>query len=84
MEVEIAVVGCGYWGKNLVRNFAGLGALHSICDASPEVLGQFENTYPGVSRQTSFETVLADNDIKGVVISTPAVLHYPMAKQALL
>jgi len=81
---NIAVVGCGYWGKNLVRNFAELGVLNTICDTDPEALSQLENLYPDINRERSFESVLANHGIKGVVISTPAALHYSMAKQALV
>jgi UDP-2-acetamido-3-amino-2,3-dideoxy-glucuronate N-acetyltransferase len=81
---NIAVVGCGYWGKNLVRNFAELGALHTICDSSSEVLSKIGSLYPEVHRETDLEKVLANKEIQGVVISSPAVFHYPMAKQALL
>jgi len=84
MDRNIAVIGCGYWGKNLVRNFAQIGALHTICDSSPDVLSQLESLYPTVNKETSLESVLANKEIKGVVISSPAALHYPMAKQALL
>ena len=84
MDKNIAVVGCGYWGKNLVRNFAELGSLHTICDSSPEALSQFETLYPDIGRETSFERVLSNKEIRGVVISSPAALHYSMAKQALL
>ena len=84
MERNIAVVGCGYWGKNLVRNFAELGALHTICDSDPQVLSPLESLYPNVKKETSFEAVVANRDIRGLVIATPAVLHYSMAKQALL
>lgn len=84
MNRNVAVIGCGHWGKNLVRNFAELGALHTICDSSPETLGRFDNLYPDVSRETDFEQMLAQKEINGVVISTPAVHHYAMAKQALL
>jgi UDP-2-acetamido-3-amino-2,3-dideoxy-glucuronate N-acetyltransferase len=84
MVKNIAVVGCGYWGKNLVRNFADLGALHTICDSSLDVLSKLRATYPNVSTETSFDAVLANREIKGVVVSSPAVLHYSMAKQALL
>ena len=84
MDKNIAVVGCGYWGKNLVRNFAELGALHTICDSSSEALSQFETLYPDVVRETSFDRVLANKEIRGVVISSPAALHYSMAKQVLL
>lgn len=84
MSRNVAVIGCGYWGKNLVRNFAELGALHTICDSNPETLRQFETLYPDANRQTSLELVLANNEIRGVVVSTPARLHYSMAKQVLL
>ena len=84
MNKNVAVVGCGYWGKNLVRNFAELGALHTICDTSPEVLSLFDALSPDVYRETSFEAVLANKAIRGVVIASPAALHYSMAKKALL
>ena len=84
MDKNIAVVGCGYWGRNLVRNFADIGALHTICDSSPEALGQFETVYPNVYRETSYDSVLANEEIKGIVISSPAALHHSMAMKALL
>jgi len=84
MDRNIAVVGCGYWGKNLVRNFNELGALHTICDSSPGVLSQLEALYPDANKEKSFEAVLADKEIRGIVISSPAALHYSMAKKALL
>jgi len=83
MDRNVAVVGCGYWGKNLVRNFAELGALHTICDSNSEVLSKLAPLYPGVNTETSFGKVLASEEIKGVVISSPAALHYSMAKQTL-
>ncbi len=55
MDKNIAVVGCGYWGKNLVRNFAELGALRTICDSSTEVLSQFDILNTDINRETSFE-----------------------------
>lgn len=84
MDRNIAVIGCGHWGANLVRNFAELGALHTICDTDANRLKHFETIYPDVNRETSFDSVLANNWVKGVVISTPAVLHFSMAKEALL
>lgn len=84
MNKNIAVIGCGYWGRNLVRNFAALGALHTICDANPSVLRQFHSRYPGVNTETEYAQVLQDEEIKGVVISTPAMLHYEMTREALL
>jgi UDP-2-acetamido-3-amino-2,3-dideoxy-glucuronate N-acetyltransferase len=84
MNRNIAVVGCGYWGKNLVRNFAELGALHTICDADPKVLRTLKASYADVDTQTEFHRVLEIGDIKGVVIAAPAVLHYSMAKETIL
>jgi len=51
-SVTIAVVGAGYWGKNLVRNFYDLKALKTICDSNTESLKRFERQYQGV--KTSF------------------------------
>ena len=78
-ERNIALVGCGYWGKNLARNFAQLGALHTICDANTEVAQQFRARYPKVNSETEYSRVLQDKEIKAVVASTPAALHYKMA-----
>lgn len=84
MDRNIAVIGCGYWGKNLVRNFAQLEALHTICDADAKVLQQVSSLYSGIKTETEYQQVLHNRDIKGIVIASPAVLHYDMAKQALL
>lgn len=80
---NIAVIGSGYWGKNLVRNFSELGVLKIICDLDEHTLNDFRQKYPDIETTTSFQNVLEDKTIKGVVISTPAVLHYKMVKQAL-
>jgi UDP-2-acetamido-3-amino-2,3-dideoxy-glucuronate N-acetyltransferase len=84
MDRNIAVVGCGYWGKNLVRNFAELGALHTICDADSRILRTLKGSYPDVNTETEFHRVLESDEIKGLVIATPAVLHYSMANEAVL
>jgi len=84
MSKDIAVVGCGYWGRNLVRNFATLGSLHTICDTVPDVLKPFTAIYPDINTESEFRQVLANPEVKGVVIATPAVMHYPMTKEALL
>ncbi len=81
---NIAVIGCGYWGKNLVRNFAELGALHTVCDMDPRTLEDTKSVYPWVSTETEYLQVLHNEEIKGVVIATPAAFHYPMTKEALL
>ncbi|MFC1965242.1 Gfo/Idh/MocA family oxidoreductase [Chloroflexota bacterium] len=83
VQNNVAVIGCGYWGQNLVRNFAKLGALHTICDSNPQIMSRLEQLYPNIHKETKFERVLANQEIKGVVISSPAALHYAMTKKAL-
>lgn len=77
---NIAVIGSGYWGKNLVRNFHKLGALHTICDASADTLQSFSKQYPDVSTCRDYTKLADDTEIRGVVIALPAALHYASAK----
>jgi UDP-2-acetamido-3-amino-2,3-dideoxy-glucuronate N-acetyltransferase len=81
---NMAVVGSGYWGKNLVRNFSELGALHTICDQNIATLRAFQEKYPQTRFQTSFEAVIQNPVINAVAIATPAETHYELAKAALL
>lgn len=80
-SVRVAVVGCGYWGKNLVRNFAELGALEALVDVHQPNVDALIARHGG--RSCSFEAALADPGIEAVVIATPAALHHSLAKQAL-
>ena len=82
-NIKVAVVGGGYWGKNLVRNFAELGSLYQVCDNSASVRESFMNQYPGVTTTDNYSQVLENPDINAVVIATPAALHYEMTKLAL-
>ncbi|WPD22761.1 MAG: Gfo/Idh/MocA family oxidoreductase [Candidatus Electrothrix scaldis] len=82
--MKISVIGSGYWGKNLVRNFYALNALHSICDSNPDTLALFTKDYPDVASCLSFAEVINDPDVTGIAISTPAVTHATLAKEALL
>ena len=79
----VAVVGMGYWGKNLTRNFHELGVLHTICDTSPAVEKDWKAKYPDVRFTQDFGHVLADTAIRAVALATPAVTHYGMARLAL-
>jgi UDP-2-acetamido-3-amino-2,3-dideoxy-glucuronate N-acetyltransferase len=78
---HIAVVGCGYWGKNLVRNFAALDALAAVVDPRPAVAGQLASEFGAPAR--SFEEALGDASIAGVAIAAPAELHADLAIRAL-
>lgn len=80
----LTVIGVGYWGKNLVRNYAELGVLHSICDSNQELLKQCQAEH-NVSRAfTDYREALKDESIKAVAIAAPAVVHYEIVKAALL
>jgi len=81
---NIAVVGCGYWGKNLVRNFRELESLYAICDSDEKRLKEFKSNYYGVKGYASFGELLKDENVRGIVLASPAVFHYKMAKEALL
>jgi len=81
---NIAVIGSGYWGKNLVRNFNELGMLHTICDSNPSTLRLFKEKYPEAEVQCSFQNVLQNPAIGAVVIATPAETHFEMARMTLL
>ena len=81
---SVAVVGSGYWGKNLVRNFYNLNALGLICDKDETILGNFKEQYPGVKTCLAYNEVINRPDIDGVAIATPAESHYGLAREALL
>jgi predicted dehydrogenase/acetyltransferase-like isoleucine patch superfamily enzyme len=81
---SVAVVGGGYWGKNLVRNFDHLGALKLICEKNETILGDFKAQYPGVETCLALNEVLNRSDIEGVVIATPAETHFNIARESLL
>jgi len=80
----IAVVGAGYWGKNIIRNLYELGSLKTICDKREELREHFKSKYPDVIFTTSFSDVLSSSSIKAVVIATPEETHYNLAKEVLL
>lgn len=80
----VAVVGTGYWGKNLVRNFYELEALSAICDQNDSSLQAIAGNYPCPKVTNSYGEVLADSGIQGVVIATPAETHAAMVREALL
>ena len=84
MNLTVAVVGMGNWGRNLVRNFHELSSLHTICDSRPEVGKAAVEQYPQVKFTTDFRQILSDDGIQAVALATPAVAHHQMVKEALL
>lgn len=79
--IKLAVIGCGYWGKNLVRNFSELGVLACICDPDVEAAKKVSKEFNVDIK--SFEKILSDDDINSVAIAVPAELHYEYALKAL-
>ena len=83
-KVGMAVVGSGYWGKNLVRNFHSLGALRMVCDSNDALLRTVAEQYPGVDTCMALSGVLTNPEVRAVAISTPAETHFSLARECLL
>ena len=81
MKKNIAVIGCGHWGKNLVRNFAELGALAAVCDPNDKLAQSYAEQYH--VGNLSFAAILTNPAIEGVVLAVPASLHACMAIEAM-
>lgn len=81
MKKNIAVVGCGYWGKNLVRNFFELGVLAAVCDPDDKLANFYAKEYK--VNNLSFNAIINNASIEGVVLAVPAPLHASMAIDAM-
>ena len=81
MSTSVAVIGCGYWGRNLVRVFQEIGALAAVCDADANLAAQFADQYSVPA--LSLGDLLADDAIQAVAIAAPAAAHADLAGQAL-
>jgi predicted dehydrogenase len=84
-RLRVGVVGLGYWGPNLVRNFmeSPLFDVAYLCDMRSEMLTEFRRRYPGVVCTTRFEEVLGDSELDAVAIATPVSTHYALVSSAL-
>jgi predicted dehydrogenase len=83
--VNVGVIGYGYWGPNMVRNFyANKDAKVAwVCDLSKDRLALVEAGYPTVKTTTDHKDILKDSGVDAVVISTPVSAHFPLAQEAL-
>ena len=81
---DVALVGYGYWGRNLARNLHQLGAMREVCDRRPQALQEVRAAYPGVRTIARASAVLADEGVQAVVVAAPAAQHYRLARAALL
>jgi UDP-2-acetamido-3-amino-2,3-dideoxy-glucuronate N-acetyltransferase len=79
----IGVVGCGYWGRNLVRNFHEIGALGAVCDVSVERLQEMRETY-SILATHRYEEMLALPELQAVAIAAPAAQHFELARLAII
>lgn len=86
MTINLAQIGCGYWGPNLLRNFSSLSncRVKYLVDSSEERRKFVTQNYPLTIALESLDPILEDPEVKGVVIATPAASHFQLAKRALL
>jgi predicted dehydrogenase len=84
--LSIGVVGLGYWGPNLARNFSQLEGCHlvALCDRDPERLQKIASAYPGISGFSDLQKMLEVVDLDAVAIATPVPSHFQLAKACLL
>lgn len=84
--VELAVVGLGHWGKNVVRSFSGASYsnLAYVCDRSANLVERYHSLYPQAAATTDYRVILDDARVDAVALATPAPSHYELAKAALL
>ena len=82
-EKKIAVLGCGLWGRNVVRNFYNLNALGMVCDLDDENLAKVKAEYPGVQTTKDFNDILNNENIMGAVVVTPSHTHFRFVKALL-
>jgi predicted dehydrogenase len=83
--LNVGVIGCGYWGPNLIRNFTNLKTSKVIAcaDLNEDRLNHMRQLYPGLRTTTNFREIVTDPGIDAVVIATPVSSHYPVAREAL-
>lgn len=84
--INVGIIGYGYWGPNLVRNFFAVQdcCVKSVADARPERLRQLGKTFPGIVGVNDAYDVILDPEIDAVIIATPVFTHFTLAKEALL
>ena len=84
-KFNIAIIGYGYWGPNLVRNFSGLDncQVAYVCDQRVEQLALVAKHHPSIATTSDYQHVLADTSVNAVAIATPVSTHFTLAMQAL-
>ena len=84
-SLPVGVVGCGYWGPNLVRNFRNLPntQVKALCDLNESRLQHMRQLYPEVEGVTDYNRLLGEIGVDAVVVAAPVRFHHPLAKAAL-
>lgn len=83
-EQKVAVIGCGVWGRNIVRNFYNLNVLDTVCDIDEENLKKVTQEYKNVKTTKDFNDILKNPEITAVAVVTPSHMHYKVVKEMLL
>jgi UDP-2-acetamido-3-amino-2,3-dideoxy-glucuronate N-acetyltransferase len=81
-NLKLGLIGGGYWGKNLIREFNKIGFLDTICEINPVLISQYKNDYPNLNITDNYTEML--NRVDAVCVSLPAEMHYKFAREALL
>ena len=83
--MNIAVIGCGYWGPNLIRNFYSISdcKMDSCCDLDPKNLERMRSLFPGIKVTPNYKEILKSQVIDAVAIATPVSTHHKLAKECL-
>ncbi len=79
----VGVIGCGIWGKNIVRNFYGLNALNTVCDLDDDTLETLRKNYPDINLTKDFNDLIKNDNIKAICVITPSHTHFKLVKLAL-
>lgn len=85
-KIKIGVIGCGYWGPNLIRNFNNIGKadMFYVCDIDETKISSIKNNYPKVKTTKDYKEILTNPDVDAIAIALPVFLHYQVAKESLL
>ncbi len=83
--INIGIVGCGYWGPNIVRNFNAVNdaRVTTVCDKNPKALNCIQKNYPSIQTISNYNKLVTSPDIDAVAIVTPVFTHFELAKKAL-
>ena len=83
IQQRVAVIGCGVWGRNIVRNFYNLNVLDTVCDIDEENRKKILEMYPGVKVTDNLNEIINNKEITGVAVVTPSHTHFKMVKAML-